>query len=376
MKPLVRTFISFVALCTLVLLTLLSIPSCSKKQPETKEIKIGAILPLTGDIASYGVRVKAGAEIALEELQSKGLPAISIEFQDDENKSNNAVSIMKTFCSIKHYPIVIGAAGSSVSMAIAPIANRYKVVQLSPLSSSEELSVKGGEYFFRVCPTDDQQAKILTAWIAEKAYDKVAVVYTDNAWGTGLAEAFRKYYKPVNGQIEFFEGTKEGEVDFRTILAKIQAEGCKAIISPTYPKEGGMLVRQAKELGLVCDMYGADNWGAPEFVQIAGSAADGCLFVAQYSYDGSEFQNLNAKYKAKNGSDADVFVAYGYDAVYAIAHAIKNVHSSKGVDIRNALISVRFQGTSGLIEFAENGDLKTNAFIRKTIVDGKAKDYD
>lgn len=367
--------------CVSILLTVVFVllttafVGCSKKS-EPKEIKIGAILPLTGDIASYGVRVKAGAEIALEELQSKGLPTISIEFQDDENKSNNAVGIMKTFCSIKKYPVVIGAAGSSVSMAIAPIANQYKVVQISPLSSSEELSVKGGDYFFRVCPVDDQQAKILASWVAEKSYDKVAVIYTDNAWGTGLAEAFRKYYKPVNGQISLFEGTKEGEVDFRTILAKVQAEGCKAIISPTYPKEGGVLIRQAKELGLVCDMYGADNWGAPEFVQIAGSAANGCLFVAQYSYDGLEFQNLNLKFKAKTGKDADVFVAYGYDAVYAIAYATKDVKLWTGPDIRDRLLSIKFQGASGLIEFAENGDLKTNAFVRKVIVEGKPKNYE
>lgn len=342
----------------------------------SKALKVGAVLPLTGDIASYGIRVKQGAEIAAQELQAKDLPPIAIEFQDDQNVAKNAVSIMKTFCTVKRYPVVIGAAGSSVSLAIAPIANENKVVQLSPLSSSEKLTAQGGEFFFRVCPADDQQARILAAWVAARSYDKIAVIYTNNAWGLGLAEAFKAYFPAaLQGTIAIFEGTSEGQTDFRTVLTKVKAEGCKAIVSPTYPKDGGLLVRQAKELGLECDLYGADNWGAPEFVQIAGTAANGCLFVAQYSYDGPEFQNLNAKFKDQTGKDADVFVAYGYDSIYAIAHAAKRAQSWDGPALRDALRTTRFQGASGLIEFDEHGNLKTDAFVKKVIQDGKPTTY-
>jgi branched-chain amino acid transport system substrate-binding protein len=337
-----------------------------------KTLRIGAILPLTGDIASYGTRVKLGAEIACNELEKKELPPIEIEFQDDQDSARNAVGIMKTFCAVKHYPAVIGAAGSSVSLAIVPIANEYKVVQLSPLSSAGNLATQGGQYFFRVCPADDQQARILATWVAAKKYARVAVIYTNNAWGLGLAEAFKAYYENnLHGKVALFEGTAEGQTDFRTVLTKAKAEGCKAIVSPTYPKDGGLLVRQAKELGLDCDMFGADNWGAPEFTQIAGTAAKGCFFVAQYSYDGPAFKNLNSTFKSQTGKDADVFVAYGYDSVYAIAHAAKSAKSWQGTDICDALRSVRFQGASGLVEFDEHGNLRTDAFVKKVIQDGK-----
>ncbi|NIU84627.1 MAG: ABC transporter substrate-binding protein, partial [Candidatus Thorarchaeota archaeon] len=225
----------------------------------------------------------------------------------------------------------------------------------------------------------DQQAQVLAAWVVEKDYKKVAVVYTNNAWGEGLAKAFQKYYTELSdGQISLFEATEEGETDFRTVLAKIKAQGCDAIMSPTYPKEGGALVKQAKELGIGSALYGADNWGAPEFLQIAGSAADGSFFVAQYSYDGPEFQHLNTKFKKLTGkeTDADVFVAYGYDTVYAIAHALTPAKSLNGPDIRQALLEVKFQGASGLIEFAPNGDLKTSAFVKKIISEGKPRDYE
>jgi branched-chain amino acid transport system substrate-binding protein len=359
----------------LVIVVLVAAIAVLIKKPWTssqKTLEIGAVLPLTGDIASYGVRVKQGAEIALQELKGKGLASMTIEFQDDRNVAKDAVNIMKDFCAVKRYPVVIGAAGSSVSSAIVPIANEFKVVQLSPLSSAENLTKQGGEYFFRVCPADDQQARILASWVAAKGYDKIAVVYTNNAWGLGLANGFKSYY---SRKITVFEGTAEGQSDFRTLLTKVKAEGCKAIVSPTYPKDGGLLVRQAKELGLQVDLYGADNWGAPEFTQIAGTAADGCRFVAQYSYDGPEFKSLNAKFKKLTGKDADVFVAYGYDSVYAIAQAAKNAKSWRGTDIRDALRSVRFQGASGFIEFDEHGNLKTDAFVKKIIQNGKAITY-
>jgi branched-chain amino acid transport system substrate-binding protein len=344
--------------------------------PSSKALKVGAILPLTGDIASYGIRVKQGAEIAVKELDAKELPRMEIEFQDDQNVAKNAVSIMKTFCTVKRYPVVIGAAGSSVSSAIVPIANESKVVQISPLSSSEKLTTQGGEFFFRVCPADDQQARILASWVAAKKLGKVAVIYTNNAWGLGLADAFKAYYSAqTQGGIAVFEGMTEGQTDFRTVLTKVKSDGCGAIVSPTYPKEGGLLVRQAKELGLTCDLYGADNWGAPEFIQTAGTAADGCLFVAQYSYDGPEFQSLNREFKALTGKDADVFVAYGYDTVYAIAHAAKNAQSRQGSDICRALRAVRFQGASGVIEFDQHGNLKSDAFVNKIIKNGKSTDY-
>jgi branched-chain amino acid transport system substrate-binding protein len=345
---------------------------CRKEAP-SKETKIGAILPLTGDIASYGIRVKEGAEIAAKELITKGLPPLSIEFQDDQNIAKNAISIMSSFCTIKHYPVVIGAAGSSVSMAIAPLANQYKIVQISPLSSSEELSVKGGDYFFRVCPADDQQAKILAKWVLERTYSNIAVIYTNNSWGQGLAESFKKNY---GKEIIIYEGTREGETDFRTLLIKIKGEGCKAIISPTYPKEGGILVKQARELGIDCDLFGADNWGAPEFIKVAGEAANNCFFISQYSYNGPEFQHLNEEYKKITGKEADVFVAYGYDTVYAISKALKTSKTKEGADIRNALLNIAFQGASGYIAFAPNGDLKIEAFEKKIILNGKPQVYE
>ena len=255
-KRLVRTFLVASALLSLAVL------ACGQNKPSNEKLKIGATLPLTGDIASYGVRVQQGAEIALQELGARNLPSISIEFQDDGNIAKNAVSIMTSFCTIQRYPVVIGAGGSSVSLAIAPLANQYHVVQISPLSSSEDLAEKGGSYFFRVCPADDQQARILAEWVANKKYSEIGLIYTNNSWGAGLARSFQKYYSEKRGgEIAVSEGLTEGQTDFRTVLTKIKSKGCQAIVSPTYPKDGGLLVSSEETMHLLSSVRMGVNLG-------------------------------------------------------------------------------------------------------------------
>ncbi|MDP2752894.1 MAG: ABC transporter substrate-binding protein, partial [Nitrospirota bacterium] len=146
---------------------------CAKK--EEKEIKIGASLPLTGEIASYGNRAKRGIEIALDEINSVGGingKKVLVIFEDEKNDPKTAVSIITKFATVDKLPVVIGSAGSTVTLAMTPIANQNKVVLISPMSSSIKLTTESGPYFFRVCPADDAQAKILADWVFEEGHKK------------------------------------------------------------------------------------------------------------------------------------------------------------------------------------------------------------
>lgn len=121
----------------------------------SKTINFGATFPLTGEVASYGQKAKRGIEMAVEDQNAKGGllgKQIVVDFQDDRNDKKEAVSIMTKFATIDKVPVVFGSAGSSVSLAIVPLANRYKVILISPVSSSSKLSAEGGGFFFRTVP--------------------------------------------------------------------------------------------------------------------------------------------------------------------------------------------------------------------------------
>lgn len=343
--------------------------------PSSKTINLGATFPLTGEVASYGQKAKRGIEMAMEDQNSKGGilgKQIAVDFQDDRNDKKEAVSIMTKFATIDKVPVVFGSAGSSVSLAIAPLANRYKVILISPISSSSQLSTDGGDFFFRTVPADDLQAEVLSKWVFDSGAMRVAVVYTNNSWGKPLAEGFQKKFEALGGQVINAEGVQENTADFRTIIVKLKGmKNLDAVVSPTYPKEGGVFVRQARELGLNVPLFGGDNWGSPEFRNIAGDAAEGVFYTAPSESTSPIFNDFAQRYKAKYGEDPDIFGAYSYDAAMAIFKAIEAAGTTDAIKVREALLKVSFEGVSGEIAFRPNGDLRSEAFAKKTIKNGQ-----
>ena len=351
-------------------------PPASGNQAKSA-IKLGATFPLTGDVASYGQKAKRGIELAVAEVNERGGVLgrpVSLDFQDDRNEGKEAVSIVTKFATIDKVPVIFGSAGSSVSLAIAPIATRHKVVLISPISSSVKLSTEGGPYFFRTCPADDLQAEVLANWVHNSGAKRVAIVYTNNSWGRPLADGFEQRFTGLGGTVLLKEGVAEEANDFRTIIAKLKAlDALDAIVSPTYPKEGGTFVRQTKELGLAKPLFGGDNWGSPEFRSVAGDAAEGVYYTAPSEITTPQYGQFAKQYEAKYGEQPDVLGAYSYDAANAIFKAIETCKATEGEKIREALLRISFPGVSGQIAFKPNGDVRSEAFARFTIHNNEVK---
>lgn len=370
-----KAWIAVVIVVAVVFVTFLIIQPWTSS---SRTINFGTTLPLTGEVASYGQKAKRGIEMAIVDQNSKGGllgKQVVVDFQDDRNDKKEAVSIMTKFATIDKISVVFGSAGSSVSLAIAPIANRHKVILISPISSSSKLSTDGGEFFFRTVPADDLQAEVLSRWLFDSGAKRIAIIYTNNSWGKPLAEGFQKKLEALGGQAIASEGVQENTTDFRTIITKLKGmENLDAVVSPTYPKEGGVFVRQTKELGLNLPLFGGDNWGSPEFRNIAGDAAEGVFYTAPSESTSPKFSKFAQRYKAKYGEEPDVFGAYSYDAAMAIFKAIGAASTNDPDKIREALLKVSFTGVSGEIAFRRNGDLKSEAFAKKTIKNGQTVD--
>jgi branched-chain amino acid transport system substrate-binding protein len=361
-----------IGIVIVIALVILVVITQTKK--EQSVIKIGASLPLTGEVASYGIKAQRGIEIGVEEVNLAGGikgKELNVVFEDDQNDPKTGVAIIKKFVTVDKVPAVIGSAGSTVSLAMAPIVNQYKVVLLSPISSSVKLTIEGGPFFFRVCPADDAQAKILARWVLEKGYRKAAIIFTNNSWGKPLAEAFKVYFEDGGGKVVIYEGVEEKTTDLRTQLAKIKSSGVDVVISPTYPVEGGSLIKQAKEMGVKAEFYGGDNWDAPEFLTVAGEAAEGVFFVDPSEIKAGKYFAFAEKYKKKYNEEPDINAAFGYDALIALAEAMKLAENLSGLSIQKALYQVSFDGASSKIKFDENGDLENPAFDRNVIKNGK-----
>jgi branched-chain amino acid transport system substrate-binding protein len=245
---------------------------------------------------------------------------------------------------------------------MCPTANENKVVLITPVSSSPELTIKGGPYFFRVCPSDVVQAAMMAQWFMDDGRRTAGIIYLTTSWGQGLKDEFVAKFTALNGQLSVVEACKEGDRDLRAQLTKMKAANPDAIYAITHGREGGALLRQAKELGLAQPIYGADVWGSPELLESAGDAAKGVKIIVPTKYSGPAYQAFAESFKKRYGQEPDVYAAYAYDMTHLVAKAM--IGGSEGVQIRDCLRQVHFDGATGNTRFDGNGDVLEKGFER------------
>lgn len=335
---------------------------CAKKK-ETKEIKIGALLPLSGDGAKYGEEAKNGIDLATEQINAKGGingEKIRIVYEDDLGTATGAINGFDKLVASEKVPIVIGPMYSSTALAVAPRAEEKKIVLFSPSASTPDLT-KAGDYIFRNWPSDIFEG----GEIAKFTYQvlglrKIAIFTVNLDYGLGLTKVFKDDFTKLGGGILLEEKYEQGNTDFRTQLAKIKAKKPEAIYLPGYYTEIGLILKQAKELGIKARFLSCVGFDNPKSLEIAGNAAEGVIF-ARPAYD-PESQDPNVTnfvkdFKAKFGVVPGTYAVHAYDALKIVVEAIKKGGYSAD-RIKTALYSIKdFTGVIGNTSFDENGDV-------------------
>ncbi len=343
----------FVPLFALLLLT-----GCLQQAGGGEE-KVGAILPLTGDLAVYGRNIQRGMELAVDEINAQGGingKMLKVVYEDDGGRSVSTISAMNKLIDLDRVPAVIGAVTSSNSLAIAPIAVERGVVMISPTSTSPKLA-GFKEYVFRVIASDRLQGVKLAEVALSMGYREAAVFYINNDYGLGLKDAFVEAYKQKGGKILMAESHEEGSKDFRTELTKIKGSGARAVVVVGYSKEASIFLRQGKELGLGVQWIASEGLKTGELIDLAGDATEGMVATYPGSTAGSPvYDSFREAYFNRYNEEPPIFSDYGYDALKVLAMAIRDGgYDPKG--IKDALRKLRYEGATGTKAFDERGDI-------------------
>jgi len=229
-------------------------PGEPRPTPATGEpIKIGAILPLTGDGAKYGEEARNGVDLAVEYENSHGGihgRPISVVYEDDKGTSKDAVAAIHKLITVDKVPVVIGAMYSSTTLAIAPIAEENHVVLFSPSASTPELT-HAGDYVFRNWPSDVfEGAEMARFAYSQLELRKVAILSVNLDYGLGLERVFGKTFKDLGGSVIYSEHYDQGETDFRSQVRKVKEKRPDAVYLPGYYTEIAAFLKQAREAGL------------------------------------------------------------------------------------------------------------------------------
>ena len=353
-------------------------------KPQTaKEIRIGLITPLTGDVKTFGESVRNAFEMAVDEANKSGgvagmriIPIVEDDRNDPTEASNAASKLIKQ----DRVQAIVGSVTSKATIPVSDLAQSGKIPAITPSATNPKVTVADGKrknYMFRACFIDPFQGKVMAKFAREALFkDKAAVLYdASNDYSKGIAEYFSDAFKLMGGKVVAYESYGKDDVDFSALLTKVKASGADVIFLPDYYNKVGLIAKQAREKGIGAALIGPDGWDSPDLVKIAGDAVEGGYFSNHYSPDDTrpEVVAWVKKYREKFGQTPDALGTLAYDATNLLLEAIRKANSGDPEKIREALASIKgFKGVTGESAMDDNGNAVKSAVILQ-ITGGKQK---
>lgn len=353
-------------------------------QPKENEVRIAIALPLTGDIAVLGQGIRRACHLALEEAATANrFPHFKVRLVDFDDRSDpkEAVNVANRIKSDGAVVAVVGHFNSGCSIPASQIYASAGIPMVSPASSNPELTRqqlspnwRWPRTVFRVNTTDDVQGAVGAEFVFNKLMlKKTAVIQDKTAYGQGVAEEFRKKYEELGGKVISFDGIQVGEKDFKALLTRLKGAAPDAIYFGGIFNEGGLIVRQARELGLKAVFVGSEANYDPEFLSIAGPAAEG----AYVSYLGSPPELLPSakvfidKFKLRYPQEeVRAYDHYGYEIITIFLDAIEKAGPDRA-KIAEYLRHVKHDGVLGQTAFDEKGDTLNKTITLFQVKGGK-----
>jgi branched-chain amino acid transport system substrate-binding protein len=373
-KPAVPTLLAFAF--TLIL------SGCGREAPKPSEVatvRIGSASPLTGPQAHIGIDIRNGVQLAIEDANAANLEigGRKVRFEmiaeDDEANPTKATTVAQKLVDSK-VAGVVGHFNSGASIPASKIYSDAGIPQISPSSTNPKYTLQGFKTAFRVVAHDDQQGPTLGKFALEKLKARtIAVIDDSTAYGQGLADAFAATVKAGGAKVVAREHTTDKDTDFKAILTKIKGTKPDLIMFGGIDPQAGPMVKQMAELGIKAKFMGGDGMQTPNFIKLAGGAAEGVMA----SIPGLPKEEMPGgrlfleKYKAKFKSEVELFAPMGYDAVMVFIDAMKRAGSTDSAKFLPELGKTRYQGVIGPIAFDSKGDLVNGPITIYVVKRGK-----
>ncbi len=329
----------------------------------TVTVTIAHAGPLTGSIAHLGKDDENGVRLAVDQANAQKIKIdgklLNIKFmtEDDQADPKVGTTVAQKLVDAK-VVAVVGHLNSGVTIAASEIYNKAGIPVISGSATNPVLTERGLKNVFRTVGRDDQQGPALATYIAnELKGKKVALIDDKTAYGEGLANEVEKKLKAGKINPIARERTTDKETDFKAILTKIKGKNPDVIFHGGMDATGGLMLKQARELGIKAVFVFGDGACTTEMTKLAGVAAEG--FVCSQAGLPSEAASkefltaFNAKY-----GEVKQYAPYFYDGAMAMIEAIKKANSADPAKFGPEIFNVSFTGATGKVEFDAKGDRK------------------
>ena len=411
------TFMALTLLTTSLLATACQ-NSGSGVDSQSEGLKLGTLLPTTGDLASIGQNMPIAVKLAVDTINAcEGVNGNSVTLVNEDSQTDPSAgsTAMTKLAEVDRVAGVVGAFASSVSSAAVDVAVRNKVMFVSPGSTSPVFTgrAKKGEfndYWARTAPPDNYQAQALAALAEKQGFNNVSTVVINNDYGVGFEQEFVQAFEGLGGKVI----TKSSPVRYDPKAATLDSEakaafGKKpdAVAAVLYAETGSVLLKSAFEQGLSegVTVLLTDGVYSEDFVRQVGKTGDGKSIIGGSlgtvpGADGQALQDFTALWKEKTGKEVSAFAPHSWDAAMLLMLAAEAADANTGEGIKSKLREVanapgtdvsdpceamklirngediNYQGASGNVDIDENGDVVGSYDVWRVNDDGSLETID
>lgn len=333
-------------------------------------IPVGEYASLTGKEAAFGQSSHKGTQLAVEEINQAGGvlgKKLNLITEDTQSKQGESATGVRKLISRDKVVAVLGEVASSRSLEGASVCQPGKIPMISPSSTNPKVT-QFGDYIFRVCFEDTFQGRVLAKFGKDSLKLKNVAIFSDAtaAYSQGLGTSFMQNFTQSGGQIAVQQKYNGGDKDFRAQLTAIKGANPDGIFVPGYYTDVGLIVSQARQLGINLPIFGGDGWEAPQLIEIGGDALKNTYYSTHFYYESNDpkVQEFVKKFKAKFNEIPDAMAALGYDSALVLADAIKRANSTDPQKLRDAIAATKeFPGVTGKTTIDESRNASKPAVI-------------
>lgn len=320
-----------------------------------KEIKIGTLYPVSGDLAKLGDQCISGVKMAVDEInaaggiKSMGGAKLVLDEADSQGKPDVGISEITRLCQQDNVTAILGTYQSSVALPATQTAERFQTPMLITTAVADAITQKGYKYIFRICD--------LASWYARDQINfckqmpslggptikTVALLHEDTDFGQSTSAGQIKYAAEAGIKVVANVAYAASSADLTTQVSKVKAANPDIVLTTTYLNDSILIAKEAKTLGMKQLFFDAAGGTVdPQFIKTLGPDAENWLTEIEFSTDANQLSiELNDAYKAKYGDNMTGNGMDGYQGVYVLAKALENAGTTDKAKLRDAMANVK-----------------------------------
>ncbi len=342
---------------------------------QADQMKVGALMPMTGALAEYGEHSLNGIKLAAEQINDAGGVLdgqVEVVVGDTQTNPQAGVLAAKQLISVNNVTGFVGALSSGVTIPIAKsVSSVSGVPQISSASTAPTITgLADNDFLFRTTPHDALQGVVLGDVVHDSGYKKVAIIYVNNDYGQGLADAFAESFQKLGGTVSTSLGYEEKQASYRGELARAADGDPEALVLIGYPGDGIPMLKQSLEEEYFDKFIFTDGMKSVDMTKaIPAKYLEGSVGTSPQSQATDAQKRFNEAYTAKYGGMPPLpFIDTAYDATFILALAVEKAGTTDGAKVRDALRGVANPPGEQILpgEWAK---------AKKLIADGQDIDY-